>query len=155
MVQVGVDVVNTDGVDAENLHEGSIAHASISVGQRVLAIFRLVTSAATGLVANTNDLELVTRVGVVEFVALDLEGLDGHDGGGGEGRESRLDLERSIKLAACPGQRKEAVKRVSSDSRRGKQCAPPRTWLTSQPRATLTYKHDGSTSILSNVGFGE
>ena len=99
MVQVGVDVVNTDGVDAENLHESSIAHASISVGQRVLAIFRLVTSAATGLVANTNDLELVTRVGVVEFVALDLEGLDGHDGGGGEGRESRLDLERSIRVS--------------------------------------------------------
>lgn len=92
VVKVGVNVVNTDGVDAESLHEGSITHASIGVGQRVLVLRGLVAGAATGLVANTNDLELVARVGVIKVVALDFEGLDGADGRGGERHQSSLDL---------------------------------------------------------------
>lgn len=96
VVKVGVNVVDTNSVDAENLHERRITHASISIGQWVLFLIRLVASATTGLVADTNNLELVARVGIVEIIALDFEGFDGADGRGGESHESSLDLGKAI-----------------------------------------------------------
>lgn len=35
MVQIGVQVVNPDGVDAEDLEQGGITEANIRVAQRV------------------------------------------------------------------------------------------------------------------------
>lgn len=95
MVQIGVEVIDADGVDAENLHESSITQASIGISKGILALLRLVAGAAAGLVANTNHLEAVASVGNVEFISLDFDGLDGGDNRGGQGHESGLDLKRA------------------------------------------------------------
>ena len=92
MVDIGIEVVHANGVDAEDLHQGSITLALLRVAQRILAGFGVVTSAASRLVSHTNDLELVASVGVDEVLALNLERLKGADGRGGQGHESRLEL---------------------------------------------------------------
>ena len=92
MVDIGVQVVNADGVDTKNLHESGIALALLGVAQGVLAGIRVVAGAASRLVGHTNDLELVTGIRVDEVLALNLERLKGADGRGGQGHESRLEL---------------------------------------------------------------
>ena len=51
MVHLGNQVVNADSVEAEILHQDSVAQASGPVGERVLLGLGLETSAAAGLVA--------------------------------------------------------------------------------------------------------
>lgn len=82
MVQVWVDVVDTDGVDAQHLHEGGVTEAVILEGQSILSRVGVVASAATRLVGDANDLEAVASGVVDEVVALDA---DGRDGGGQRG----------------------------------------------------------------------
>jgi hypothetical protein len=75
VVDVGVQVVDTDGVDAHDLHESSISKASSRVTERVRAVL-LEARAATGLIGDANNLELVASLGVVELVALDFQSRD-------------------------------------------------------------------------------
>lgn len=95
VVDVRVKVVDTDGVDTENLHESGITLALLGVAEGIDAGLGVVASTASRLVGHTNDLELVAGVGIDELLALDLQGLDSGDGRGGqgaEGHESRLEL---------------------------------------------------------------
>ena len=82
MVDVRAQVIYTDGVDAQNLHQRSIAHANSSIAKRVDAALGLVAGRSSGLVGHTNNLKTVASLGVDEVVALDIQGRDGgHEGG--------------------------------------------------------------------------
>lgn len=94
VVQVGVQVVDTDGVGTETLEEGSIAHADISVAEGILVVLGIVASAAANLVVETNDLELLAALGY-EGIALDGEGLDGSSQGRTKCDEGRVNLLKS------------------------------------------------------------
>ena len=78
MVDVRGQIVHADGVDAENLHESSIAQADVGVTQGILALSGFIPVLTTRLVGHTNNLELLAIV-VDEGVALDLQRLDGGD----------------------------------------------------------------------------
>lgn len=83
MVEVRVHVVDSNGVDAENLHKGCVAKAFVFVGQRIHSARRRVASAATRLVSNTNDLVTITSCIVDKVAALDIDGGDGSGQRGG------------------------------------------------------------------------
>lgn len=92
VVDIGAQVVHTDGVDTEHLEQSSVTLANLSVRERVLAVGGIVARAATDLVGHTNDLELITTVGIDEAVAVD--GQSGHSGSKScaQGDKSRLKL---------------------------------------------------------------
>ena len=94
MVDVGVKVVNTDGINTKNLHKSSISHTGFRMAQRVLSSGRVVTGTASRLVGHTNNLEFVASIGVDEVGSLDLQRRNGIDDRGPKGQESRLDLNR-------------------------------------------------------------
>lgn len=73
VVRIGIQVVNTNGVDAHDLHKGSIAKALVRVAERI-AILRIEAGATAGLVGNADNLELVARCWVDEFVTLNFKG---------------------------------------------------------------------------------
>lgn len=77
VVQVRVDIVNTNGVDTKVLHDGSVTEAEVLVGQRVHAGGRRVARATARLVSDTNDLVTVASRIVDEVTALDFDGGDG------------------------------------------------------------------------------
>lgn len=91
MVLVGVQVVDTNGIDTHNLHEGSISQASFRIAEGIGAV-EGEAGAATGLVCDTDDLELVASLGVVEFIALDFQRRYGGDERRGKRDESGLNL---------------------------------------------------------------
>lgn len=94
MVQVGVDVVDTDGVDTQHLHEGSIAKAVILVAQGVYSRAGVVASRATRLVGNTHNLEAVASGVVDEERTLNIDGGygSGQRGGAYKAKKSPLNL---------------------------------------------------------------
>lgn len=91
MIDVGIQVVDTDGIDAHNLHESSISHARLGLTERIRA--RVCKGrAAAWLVSNANDLELVASLGVVELIALDIKGRNGNGQRRSKRVESKLNL---------------------------------------------------------------
>lgn len=94
MVHVGVDVVDPDGVDAEDLHEGGIAKTLVLVAEGVDAGAWVVSGRATGLVGDTNNLVPGTSDVVDEKGTLDVDGRHGCSQGGGadEAKDGSLDL---------------------------------------------------------------
>lgn len=94
MVQVGVDVVDTNGVDTQNLHQSSITKAVILVAERVDSGRGVVASRATGLVCDSHDLEAVTSGIIDEERALHVNGGDGggQRGGANEASNGSLNL---------------------------------------------------------------
>lgn len=94
MVHVGVDVVDTDGVDAENLHESCIAKTLVLVAEGVDARPWVVSGRAAGLVGDTDDLVPGTSGVVDEKGTLDVDGRHGCSQGGGtnEAKDGSLDL---------------------------------------------------------------
>ena len=94
MVDVGVKVVNTDGINTKNLHKSSISHTGLRMAQRVLSSGRVVTGTASRLVGHTNNLEFVASIGVDEVGSLDLQRRNGIDDRGPKGQKSGLDLKR-------------------------------------------------------------
>ena len=50
MVQVGIDIIHTDGVDTQALKENSITQTGILVHQRVDTVLRLISSLSTRLI---------------------------------------------------------------------------------------------------------
>lgn len=94
MVQVGIDVVNTNGIDTEQLHDGGITEAGVLVGQRVHSTGGRVASAAARLVCDADDLVSVTGRIVDEVAALDLDGGDssGHRGGAEQAQDGSSEL---------------------------------------------------------------
>jgi hypothetical protein len=124
VVDVGVQVVDTDGIDAHDLHEGSISETRSGIAEGIRAVL-LEARAATGLIGNSNNLKLVAGLGVVELVALDLHRRNGSNERRGERDESRLDLEQKlvISLAQSPFDIDSAVsgeyKRLSTAGRGG------------------------------------
>lgn len=93
VVDIGVKVVDADGVDTKNLHESSISHTLILVAQRVLSRGRVVTGTTSRLVGHTNNLELVASFGVDEVSSLDFQRRNGAHDRGPKGHESGVDLE--------------------------------------------------------------
>lgn len=92
MVDVGIDVVDTDSVDTEHLHESGVAKAVVLVRQRVLANVRVVARATARLVGDTDDLVAVTTVIVDEVLAIDSD--DRHGSGQvGSAEEAQKDLD--------------------------------------------------------------
>lgn len=91
MVLVGVQVVDTNGIDTHNLHEGSISQASLRIAEGIRA-FEGEAGASTGLICDTDNLELVASLGVVELVALDFQRRNSSDERCGKRDESGLDL---------------------------------------------------------------
>ena len=71
-----VNAVDTDGVGAQRLHQGSISETDLSVGEGIPAVAWVISGASTRLIGDTHDLEGVARLGVDKLVALYLEGLD-------------------------------------------------------------------------------
>lgn len=96
MVQIGVDVIDTNGVHAQNLHESSITKAVILVAERVHSRLGFVSSRATGLVCDSHDLETVASGVVDEERTLHINGGhgSGQRGGANEASNSPLDLEK-------------------------------------------------------------
>lgn len=94
MVHVGVNVVDPDGVDAQNLHESSITETLILVAQRVDAGTWVVSGRATGLVGNTNNLVSSAGGVVDEERPLDIDGGDScsQRGGANEAKDGSLEL---------------------------------------------------------------
>lgn len=94
MVHVGVNVVDPDGVDAEDLHESCIAKTLVLVAERVDAGSWVVSGRATGLVGDTNDLVSGASGVVDEKGTLNVDGGHGCSQGGGadEAKDGSLDL---------------------------------------------------------------
>jgi hypothetical protein len=92
VVDIGVQVVNTDSIDTENLHESSITQALLLVTQRVLARLGVVSGTAPRLVGHSNDLEGIAVI-IDKASSVNLERLDCRDSRGTERHECRLDLE--------------------------------------------------------------
>lgn len=97
MVQVGVDVVDTDGVHTQHLHESGIAKAVGLVAQRVYSRLGLVAGRTAGLVCDSHDLEPGTGVLVDEERALHINGGhgSGQRGSADEAKDSSLNLEKT------------------------------------------------------------
>lgn len=93
MVHVGVNVVDADGVDTEDLHESCIAKTLVLVAEGVDAGSWVVSGRATGLVGDTDDLVSGTSLLVDEKGALDLDGRHGYSQGGGTNEASNGSLE--------------------------------------------------------------
>lgn len=92
MVQIGVQVVDADSVDAHDLHECRIAQASVGMAEGILSCFGIVSCAATGLIRDTGNLKHIAVI-IDKVGALDLERLDSSHDRGEESHEGRLDLE--------------------------------------------------------------
>jgi len=92
VVQIWVQVVNSDRIDAENLKNGRISEAGVFVAKGILSQIRVVRRRTTRLVGGANDLEAVARVGIDKVVALDLERLHSSSKGGAERDEAGLEL---------------------------------------------------------------
>lgn len=99
VVQVGVEVVDANGVDTHDLQKSGITQAGIGIAERILARLGVVSCTAAGLVRNTNKLELVAVI-VNEVGSLDRERLDGSHDGGGKSHKSRLHLWR-VRVNKC------------------------------------------------------
>lgn len=78
MVQVRINIVDTNSVDTEALHQRSITETDLGVGERILAVFWVVSRGSSWLVGDTDNLEALAS------------GLDNEiwtlDGERGEGR---------------------------------------------------------------------
>jgi len=86
VVNMGVDGVDTDGVDAELLEQEDVTSANLGVGERVGAA--LVGSTSTGLVINTLHEERFAGLAVDKVAVLDLNDVDGRGHGGGQSGQS-------------------------------------------------------------------
>lgn len=75
MVEVRINVVDTNGIHTQDLHQSSVSKATIFVGQRIGG--SIVTSTAARLVGNTNDLISVTSGIVDKEISLHVDGGDG------------------------------------------------------------------------------
>lgn len=75
MVQVRIDIVDTNGVDAQELHKGSVSETTIFVGQRIGG--KVVASTATRLIGDAHDLVSITSGIVDEVISLDVNGGNG------------------------------------------------------------------------------
>jgi hypothetical protein len=83
MVEIWVQVVDTNGIDAHDLHEGGISLALLGLAQRIrLGVGE--GSAASGLIGDADDLEFLARLGVVEVLSLDLQRRNGSNERRGE-----------------------------------------------------------------------
>lgn len=100
MVHIRINVVHTNGVDAQNLHESSIAKALVLVAKRVDARARVVPSRATGLVGDTDDLVPGASGVIDEKGTLDVDGRHGCSQGGGanEAKDGSLDLQSLVSV---------------------------------------------------------
>lgn len=77
VVEGWVDIVHSDGIDTEPLHESRISQADLAVGERILSRLWLVSRRSAWLIGNTDDLEALAGLLNNEIRALDGEGLDG------------------------------------------------------------------------------
>lgn len=84
MVEVGVEVVDLDGVDVEDLEEGGVVYVDVWVWEGVVFFFGVIFCWVVGLVGYVDDLEVVVGFGVDEVLVFYFEGLEGGDGGGVE-----------------------------------------------------------------------
>lgn len=82
VVETRRQVIDTDGVNAQTLHESGIPQACIRIAERVLVLGE--ARGTAGLVVDTQDLEPITGFTVHKVLSLDLDGNDG----AGSGRES-------------------------------------------------------------------
>lgn len=98
MVDVRIQVVNTDRIDTKNLHESSISHAFVFVTERISSAGRIVTGTASRLVGHTNNLEFVASLGVDEVSSLDFQRRHGADNRGPKGHEGGFDL---VRMSIC------------------------------------------------------
>lgn len=90
MVQVRIDVVHTNGVDAKHLHDGSITEAKVFAGEWVYAAGGRVSSASSRLICDTDDLITITCRIIDEVIALDFDrGNSRSQSGGAEQAEER------------------------------------------------------------------
>lgn len=92
MVDIWVQVVDSNGVDAKGLHEGGIAKADVGVAEGVLAQGRIIPRAATRLVGHADDLELLATLGVDKVVALNLQRGNSRHKRGSKSHESSREL---------------------------------------------------------------
>ena len=93
VVRIGVEVVDTDSVDAENLEQGGITEALVGIRQGVVARRLVVGSGAARLIINADNLEAVASRGVDKVLALNLKRLDSRGDGCAKRKESRVNLE--------------------------------------------------------------
>ena len=151
VVKVGVQVVDANRVDAEDLHERGVTAARLGLAEGVVAVGGVPRGAA-GLVVHADNLEAVAGVRVDEVPALDLEGRDG----GGQGRrdgeqgggELRLCVSGgSILMCRGPGKGAELIpaKRLVA-SGKSKGACPQRnaTQRAKQSTTSLPKVHRGS-----------
>lgn len=75
VVQIRINVVDTNGVHTQDLHKGSVSKAAIFVGQRIGRTIE--ASTATRLVCDTDDLVSIASDIVDEVVSLDVDGGNG------------------------------------------------------------------------------
>lgn len=90
VVQVRVDIVDSDGVDAQLLHQRRVSKTDVPIAQRVGAAARVVAGGSTWLICKPDDLEAVVGDRVDEVGASDRDGLDG-EGEVSAKREERQD----------------------------------------------------------------
>ena len=86
MVKVWVQVVDANGIYAHDLHKGSISQASIGLAEGIRASLGE-ARATTRLVSDTDNLELVASLGIVDFIGLNVQSGDG----GGQRRSESSD----------------------------------------------------------------
>lgn len=93
VVHVGINIVDSNGVDAQNLHESRIAKTLVLVAQRVDAGTWVVPGRATRLVGDTDDLVSSASDVVDEEGSLDIDGRDGCSQGSGADEANGCSLE--------------------------------------------------------------
>jgi len=77
VVKRRVEIVDTNRVYTQLLHEGCISQTFVAICERIFAVCGIVCSLTSGLVIDTNDHYPLVGGGVDEVLATDLDWLDG------------------------------------------------------------------------------
>jgi hypothetical protein len=96
VVEVGVQIVDSNSVDTKNLQQGGVTAADLAVRERILAVAGIIPSASTDLVGHTNNLKLIASVGVDKAAALDGKCRNSSGERGAQGDKSGLKLFRLL-----------------------------------------------------------
>lgn len=77
MVKRRVEIVDTNRVYTQLLHEGCISQTFVAICEGIFAVCGIVCSLTSGLVIDTNDHHPLVCAGVDEVLATDFDWLDG------------------------------------------------------------------------------
>lgn len=96
MIEIGVQVVDTDSIDTQALHQSSISHTHIAITQWIDTTSWIEARTSTRLVCDTQQLESISCDRIDKISALDLDSLNSERGFGAQREKRELDLKKIL-----------------------------------------------------------